>query len=212
MYNKIQIKPLFGDSLPWETGEAKNKKEDFETARKEAYLQGLKEGLEKGRHEAEERAKKKIHEIEERYKNELKDLLDHTISRLSSVIDNISNLRKEVISKADKDIIELALLIAKKIIKTEISQNREIILNNIIEALNNAIDRDKIIIRVNPEDYNFLSSINNIKELLDVKEVILKKDESISRGGCIVKTLYSEIDATIESQLKLIEQGIRAEG
>ena len=214
LYNRIQIKPLFGDILPWEANEAKNKKQEdinVDILKKKIYLQGLKEGFEKGKYEAEKEAKEKLRKIEEKHKNELKDLLDQTINRLNNVIDNISGLRKEIISKADKDILELSILIAKKIIKTELSQNKEIILNNIREALKNALDRDRIVIKVNPHDYEFLSGINNLKELLDVKEVILKKDESISQGGCIVKTRYSEIDATIESQLRLIEQSIRKE-
>ncbi len=212
LYNDTQLKPLFGDTIPWidqDQEKEKGQNIDIEAVKREAYLQGHEEGYKKAKEEAQKEAAEMIRQMEEQHKKEMNDLLNQTIKRLGNVIDDVSGLRKEIISKADKDILEIALLVAKKVIKTEISQNKEILLNNIKEAIRNAIDRDHILIKVNPEDYNFLKGIEDLNRLLEVKEVILQKEDSISEGGCIVETKYSEIDARIESQFKYIEKNIK---
>ena len=212
LYNDTQLKPLFGDTIPWidqDQEKEKGQNIDIEAVKREAYLQGHEEGYKKAKEEAQKEAAEMIRQMEEQHEKEMNDLLNQTIKRLGNVIDDVSGLRKEIISKADKDILEIALLVAKKVIKTEISQNKEILLNNIKEAIRNAIDRDHILIKVNPEDYNFLKGIEDLNRLLEVKEVILQKEDSISEGGCIVETKYSEIDARIESQIRYIEKNIK---
>jgi len=209
LYNGIHLKPLFGDTLPWKEQEKGKNQADTESLKRDAYLQGHEEGYKKGKEEAEKKAAEMMKQMEDQHKKEMQALLNQTIKKLSYIIDNISTLRKEIISKADKDILEIALLVAKKVIKTEISQNKEILLNNIKEAIKNAIDKDHIVIKVNPNDYNFLENIKDLSDILEVKEIILQKEESISEGGCIVKTRYSEIDARIESQFKCIERKIK---
>ena len=74
------------------------------------------------------------------------------------------------------------------------------------------IEKDKVIIRVHPEDYEFLLNIGELKETLNIENLVIKKDQSIRmRGGCIVETEYSKLDATIENQLSIIEDLLRRE-
>ena len=98
-------------------------------------------------------------------------------------------------------------------IKKEISEHtKEILIANIKEAISNAIEKDKVIIRVHPEDYEFLLNIGELKETLNIENLVIKKDQSIRmRGGCIVETEYSKLDATIENQLSIIEHLLRRE-
>ncbi|GEM_PF-1087251 len=217
LYNDIQIKPLFGEVFPWEVEERKKKEEkkeekkevDLEKIKKEAYLQGVKEGFERGRNSAEKEADERIRKLEEDYKKEIQKIKAQIIEKLEKVIDEISSLRKNIILKAEEDIRELSLLIAKKVIKKEASESSEVVLNNIISALENTPIKDKIIVKLNPEDYSVLSGMKELRDILGVKEIILKKDENISKGGCIVETEFCEISATLESQFKIIEDAIK---
>ncbi|RLB11593.1 MAG: hypothetical protein DRG27_00850 [Deltaproteobacteria bacterium] len=208
LYNQHHIKPLFVDFFPWKQKEEEDQnKINIEEIKKEAYLQGLKEGIEKGRIEAEKEAQQQIKKIKEEYEKEKKQIILNAASKLTQITEQISSLREEIINKSEEDILKIALMIAKKVIKAEVSQGTEALLNNIKEALSNTIEKDKVIVRVHPEDYEKLKSIETLKEVLDVDELVLQKDESISiPGGCIVETRFSEIDARIETQLKAIEK------
>ncbi len=219
LYNQHHIKPLFGDSLPWKQKEEEEEEEDqkkinLEKIKEEAYLQGLKEGIEKGRIEAEKEAEQQIKRIKEEHEKEKKQIILDAVSKLTQITEQISSLREEIINKAEGDILKIALMIAKKVIKTEVSQGTvEVLLNNIKEAFSNAIEKDKIVVRVHPDDYKKLKSIENLKELLDVDELVLQGDDSIAmQGGCIVETRFSEIDARIETQLKAIEKLLLGNG
>lgn len=212
LYNQPQIKPLFGKSLPWKEKE-EEQKIDIEELKKEAYLKGLKEGTEKGRQEAEKRAEEQIKKIRQEYEEEKKRVVLDAVSRLTEIVRQVSALREEIITKADEDILKIALMVAKKLVKSELSHNKEVVINNIKEALNNAIERDKVIVRIHPEDYERLKDVNALKELLNVDELIIQKDDSVAmKGGCIVETRYSEIDARLETQLRAIEKVILGNG
>ncbi len=208
MYNQNHIKPLFGDSFPWkEKEEEEEQKIDLEEVRKEAYLKGLEDGIEKGRIEAEKKAQQQIEMIKEEYEKEKRQIISDTVSKLTKIAEQISSLREEIINKTDKDILRIALMIAKKVIKVEVSQNTEVLLNNIKEAINNAVEKDKVIVKLHPKDYERLKNMEGLKELLEVDELVLQKDDSIAiEGGCIVETKFSEIDARIETQLEAIEK------
>ncbi len=212
LYNQPQIKPLFGDSFPWKHRE-EEQKIDLEEVKTEAYLRGLQEGIEKGKAETEKRAQEQIEKIKEAHEKEKRHIILNTVSKLTEIVKHISSLRKEIITQADEDILKIALMVARKVIKVEVSQNTEVLINNIKEALTNAVEKDKVIIRLHPEDYEKLKDAEALKELLDVDELLLQKDESIAiKGGCIVETRFSEIDARIETQLKAIEKLLLGNG
>jgi len=223
LYNGVEIRPLFGNEIPWE----KDDEDYIESIRKEAYLEGLKEGQRNGRIEAEKKAKEEIEKIKKTYEKkekilkEERDILKkakeeiekNLVSMIKKAVEEIISLREGIIKRAEEDILKISFLIAKKVIKKEVSEyTKEIIIGNIKEAINNAIEKDKVIIRVHPEDYESLLKIEELKEILNIENLVIKKDQSIKmRGGCIVETEYSKLDATIENQLSLIEDLLRGE-
>ena len=111
-----------------------------------------------------------------------------------------------------KDILQISIDIAKKIIKKEVAEDPEIILGNIKEILNDlSKEETKLILKVNPSQAailkqqvpDFVSSAG-----LDAKVVIIP-DESILEGGCILTTTNGVIDATIESQIDVISEALK---
>ncbi len=223
LYDRVEIRPLFGNEIPWK----RNEEDYIDSLKKEAYLEGLKEGLRNGKIEAEKRAKEEIEKIKKAYEEKEKILKEEReilkrekekiekdlASMIKQAVDQVISLREGIIKKAEEDILKISFLIAKKVIKKEISEHtKEILIANIKEAISNAIEKDKVIIRVHPEDYEFLLNIGELKETLNIENLVIKKDQSIRmRGGCIVETEYSKLDATIENQLSIIEDLLRRE-
>ncbi len=113
-----------------------------------------------------------------------------------------------LIQSAETDIVKLALRIAKKIIGREIKINPKTILDIVSQALTTVRQQKEIIIKVNPEDLEYL--IKNKDRLLGLlgkaKDIDIRGDHSIKRGGCIIDTEIGIIDAQLDTQLNTIEK------
>jgi len=192
--------------------EEKAKKEGFEIGYKEGlnkgYLEGhkrgYKEGFEKGKKEAEERYKK--------LENILKKDFQEKIQSINTFLKKLEKESKELILNMDKEVLNLALNIAQKLILKEIESDPEISLRLIKEALNYIAEGTELNIKVNPEEYKFLEE-NLLKYISPSQKIKLIPDESISKGGIFIETSLGVIDATFEKRWKkLLETLLKDEG
>jgi len=116
-------------------------------------------------------------------------------------------IRKETIEKTEERIIMLSIAMAEKIINQEVQTRKEIILGVLKGALKNIVETDGMKIRINPQDYRYVMEVKNdfLQSLSGLSKVEFEEDASIKRGGAIVETMFGEVDARIESQLKEIQ-------
>lgn len=134
------------------------------------------------------------------------------IENLNSQIRNFMNATKEVYEFIAPDILEISVDIAKKIVKKEISQDPELILDTILKVLKTiSKEEPKIILKVNPAQISVTKE--NINQLmlsagLDSKINVIS-DETIEEGSCIVQTNNGIVDASIETQLEIIKEAFK---
>ena len=69
------------------------------------------------------------------------------------------------------------------------------------------VDKDSVIVKVNPDDLELINSISDDSSLSlkDFKRLEFKEDGHVERGGCIVETNSGTIDARLSVQLEEIE-------
>ncbi|MBI4595141.1 MAG: hypothetical protein HY730_02055 [Candidatus Tectomicrobia bacterium] len=166
--------------------EARNRASMIEKEAYQAgYQQGEKAGLELGQ--------RKVDPIMKQFAANLKEL---------------AQLKEIFWEKHHKDILKLIFAMVKKIIIIEASVSQQIVLRVINKAISEAISREEIKVRINPEDYAFaLQSRPEILKLFDgIKTLVFEKDESISKGGCIIETKFGDIDARQEQQLEELKR------
>ncbi len=122
------------------------------------------------------------------------------------------NSNQEVYEQIAPEILAVSIEIAKKIIKKEVSESPEVLINTVIEVLKGLSKEEaKIMLRVNPVQVDVLrQSVPEILNLtgLDAKVSVLA-DESISEGGCLVTTTNGVVDASIETQLSVVSEALR---
>lgn len=119
------------------------------------------------------------------------------------VLCKMNSLREKLIRESEKDLLQLALIVAKQIIKQEITLDRRILAQFVYEATNGITDNE-IVICFNPDDYQKVADNRN-SFLAGVEEkinVTIKSDQTVSLGGCIVETQSGVVDARIETQLE----------
>jgi flagellar assembly protein FliH len=128
------------------------------------------------------------------------------IEKMESLFTELTHLKDAMIKQYEKEILDLIFAIARKIVHCQTRSDEGVVRNTILKALKLAAQKGKIIVRVNPEDYDVVEKIRPelIKEFKDVKSIMITSDHSISRGGCFLETTGGDIDATVEAQLEKI--------
>ena len=168
----------------------------------QAYQRGLADGRERGMIDAENSwqalAEKKIEPL---------------LISLQEVLLQLNNIRKETYREIEKEVVELALAIAKQVICQETSIDRDIVVCVAREALAKVEDPGSVKIMLSPSDLQFVKEIRSqLSNLIqNIENVTFEAAENIQSGGCIIETDLGEIDARIEKQLKAVEESFRAE-
>jgi flagellar assembly protein FliH len=164
------------------------------------YQKGFNEGLEQGKSEGEkagvELAAGKIEPL---------------VNSLKSELLQLKNIRQETYRYIEKQVVDLALAIARKVVCREIEMDKEVVMCVAREAFAKVDDAVKIKIKMSPSDLQFIDETKyQLSDLIDnIDNVTLEAEENIQRGGCILETNLGEIDARIEKQLQAVEESFR---
>jgi flagellar assembly protein FliH len=159
--------------------------------KKDAYAEGFKKGQEDGFQDGNQEA-------------------NRLIDRLHTVLERILDKRQEIIEETEQQIVDLVLLMTRKIVKVITENQRNIVMSNVVQALRKVKGRGDVIIRVNLADVKLTSEHTQefMKTVESVKKITIVEDSNVDRGGCIVETDFGAIDARISSQLTELEQKI----
>ena len=163
--------------------------------------------LESGRKEAEEQGRSVGREAGF---EEGKAEVERLVQRTQIVLERAQNKRAEILEQTEQEIINLVLLIARKVIKVISENQRNVIVSNVAQALKKVKAKGNIIIRVNIKDLKL--STEHVKNFINLvegaKAIQVVEDSSVDEGGCIIETDFGEIDARIASQLAELEAKI----
>jgi flagellar assembly protein FliH len=158
---------------------------------KEAHKKGWDQGREDGFKEG---------------KNEVERL----VNRIHVILERAMDKRSEILEQTEGQIVELVLLIARKVVKTISENQKNVVISNIAQALRKLKTRSDVIIKVNLADLQLAS--DHAKDFVEMaenaKRITVVEDSAIDRGGCVIETDFGEIDARIQSQLHELEEKI----
>ena len=172
-------------------------REREERAYHKGFADGKAQGVNDGENTGFERATNKIEPL---------------ISSIKEALIQLNAIREETYQQIEKEVVDLALAIAQKVICREISTDPETVVCVAKEALSKVDDPGKIKIKMNPSDLQFINEtkfqLSNL--IADVDHVTFEAEESIQSGGCIIETELGEIDARIEKQLQAVEESFRS--
>jgi flagellar assembly protein FliH len=131
------------------------------------------------------------------------------VKRFSRSLEEVASLHDRLFKAAERDLVELSIEIAKKLVHREIQIDEKIIATLVRVALERLTVKNGIKVTVGPLDAKILSK--ELKDLLgDEGSIELKIDDELRRGDCVVESDYGSIDARISEQFKEIEEGLLA--
>ncbi|NIZ19381.1 flagellar assembly protein FliH [Entomospira culicis] len=165
-----------------------------------AYEKEMDQARQKGRDEGYEEGFKQGNEESMRLVNRIHVIIDKTLEK-----------RNDILTDVESQVVELTLLMVRKVVKVLSENQKSIVINNIMQALKKIKGRGDVVIRVNMQDLSLSSEhINDFIEALERRgNITLAEDSTIEPGGCVIETDFGEIDARISSQLHEIEGRIR---
>jgi len=122
---------------------------------------------------------------------------------LRSAAEDLHALREKVMRESEDELVNLIMLVARKVIQREVSQDRRILSDVVQAAIATVSDRDEITIRLNPDDYALVTTSREeyLRKELVTDKMQLKADPAVLPGSCQVDTEMGTINAGIESQL-----------
>ncbi|MFW5745428.1 MAG: flagellar assembly protein FliH [Spirochaetota bacterium] len=170
------------------TREAERRAQDAEEdARRAGFEEGREKGFEEGQAEHE-----------------------RLVERLHVIINKAIDRRNEIIEESETQIVNLVVQIAKKVVKVISENQRNVVVNNVVQALRKLKEKTDVIIRVNIEDLEMVTShVQDIIERVEREHhITVAEDSTVDPGGAIIETDFGEIDARIASQLQEIEDRI----
>jgi flagellar assembly protein FliH len=128
----------------------------------------------------------------------------------AKALGELSRFRAGLLERYQGEVLALALGIARKVVQRELAEHPEHWLGMIREAIQHALDREKIRIRVGPVLHRFLvEHLSTLRPMLEeVKELELVEDQALAENGCILESQYGDLDLGVDSQIGAIRAAL----
>ena len=176
----IQLLQDAMDKAKKQVGELKS------NAKKQGYDTGFEDGFNKG-------------------KDAAKEEFSPVLKTIQHLVEELSEFRKEMYDKVEREMIEMVIALTKKIIHFEFSTREDAVQDMIRLGVQSVLDRESMVIKIHPTDKEYAESF--LPELhhmySEIKNITFVAHSGIERGGCVIETNFGVIDARIE---KLEEQ------
>ena len=136
--------------------------------------------------------------------------VERLIDRMHTILEQVMKRREEILADTESQIVELVILMARKVIKILSENQKNVVMANTMAALKKVKTRGEVTLRVNLEDVKLTSehAQDFIGHVENIKGITVLEDSTVERGGCIVETDFGAIDARISSQLQELENKI----
>jgi len=163
-----------------------------ESVRREEFRRGIQEG-------------KRL--TEAALKAEYEERLEQERHRVDNVLAAFTEQLSSIQGAAEQAVIKFAFGIAEKIIRKEITEDRQIVVEQIKEGVRRVVGVENVRVRIHPED---LPLVRDQRPVIQgsgdaIREIVLDGDDSLERGDCIIESDMGNIDARVATQLRQIE-------
>ena len=127
------------------------------------------------------------------------------LDRLAKTLEELASLRREMIHQTERQMVQLALAIAKRIVRREVALDGDLTLSMARLALDRLGDSTSVTVRLHPDD---LAVVADRAERWDRPHVSVVADRDIGRGGCVVDSDFGAIDASVEAQFQELARAL----
>jgi flagellar assembly protein FliH len=143
-------------------------------------------------------------------RREGREAYDSLIAEAGRIRADAEEKYRKLLAGAEGDMLELVLKVSRKVIGDEIAFNRNSIIMMIKDALGNCTNREELILKISPEDYEFvMENKNNLLSMVEgIDSLEIRRDLSLGPGSCFIETPFGSLDAGADTRLSKIEDAL----
>jgi len=121
------------------------------------------------------------------------------LRRLAQTIEELGMLRAALIRKTERQVVQLALAMARRIVHREIALDKELLTAMARVALDRLGASASATIRLHPDDYAATGASQSAAAGGAIQVV---PDPVVRRGGCLIQSDFGLIDVGVDSQIQ----------
>lgn len=178
----------------------------YEDARTEGYAAGHAEGLEEGRREGRAAG---VDEGQREGQAQAREQGEAVARQLGELMDGLEARFAALDAEIAEEILALAVEVARQVVGRTLADEPTAICETVRQALAHLPQR-QIAIRLNPDDVGLVREY--LGELVAHGAHRLIEDDQIGRGGCILETPTSQLDATVPVRWRRVLEGMGRSG
>jgi len=165
----------------------KSANKEADEIKSKAHLEGLEKGKEIGQAKVED----------------LKNLANDIIQKAYAE-------RKNLLAQMEGEIIDFALKLAEKIIRSQLENKPEVTQNIIEDLLRIVQDSTQVTVKLSTADYEqFRHKEGELKSILNKGLLNIEADCTLNKGDCIVVSETGIVTAKINDQLEKLKEVLR---
>jgi flagellar assembly protein FliH len=124
------------------------------------------------------------------------------LQRLTETLVELRQTRSEMIRQTERQLVELALAVARRVLHREVSLEPDLLVAMIRVALDRLGEAGQVTIRLHPAEFEAVSVART--GALAGDHVSVVADARVGRGGCRVESDYGSVDAGVDAQIQEI--------
>lgn len=162
----------------------------------EGYQQGYQKGIMQGRQDG---------------LAQMQQTISQTVAKTQQILAAGEQEAKQMIVDAERQIVDIALAVARKILAYEIRENPMVVLPLVKAALQKVSDQEEVVIRVSMDDFDAVLMAKKDLQTMVGREHALKiiVDNTIECGSCVIDTSYGAVDARVDTQFENIKKALQ---
>lgn len=173
--------------------------EEAQKARQNAFEEGFQKGYTEGRAEARRES--------ELLKQEQIALMQEHQKIFQRLYEAYGARKEERLKGLESDIIQLVILAIEKIIREKCEDDSLLILRMIRNAVHSMEDTEKLVIRLNPHEFNQLGRDYFINSLM-IPDMDIVEDDTVEIHGFVIESKSGMLDGQLTIQLDSVKGAI----
>jgi flagellar assembly protein FliH len=132
--------------------------------------------------------------------------LQPVLERLAATIADLAAFRPRLRREAEADMLQLAIAIARRVLRRELSIDPEALHGLVLAALERLEIQELARVRVHPSQAAAIAAL--LRQGGGGSAVEVAPDPALDRGAAVFETSRGSLDASIETQMQEIERGL----
>lgn len=131
------------------------------------------------------------------------------LRRLAQTLEELSGLRDNMVRQTERELVQLSIAIARRVLHREVSVDPELTAALAHIALERLGGPTPATVRLHPDDYAIVTSGQVTP--LSARQVEIRPDPGVARGGCLVESEFGFINASVDAQVDEIARAVLGE-